>query len=411
MNEPNQTAVARVSGELELDRTGSIKHLLAHVGLVGDVMEKLMVKGQHFDAIPGCGDKPVLLQSGAEKLQFAFRLVPVFHEQVVDFPGNHREYRFTCDIQTAGGSTLVVGYPGTATTLEGKWRFRTGPKRLTGKPVPVDYWNLRGSDPKKAQELIGGKGFGVSKDENGQWVIGEMGEKVEHDNPADNWNTCRKMAAKRAYVGAIIKATGCSDIFTQDIEELDREADALGAPPPSRSTQPPSPPPTTPKPTPTVNHAPATAHEATEKTKEWFIEQLADYGDLAVEYFRKAGIILSTEDLNDLPLDHVPTSTAALRELLKKIEAFRDGEAIPSDPAPEGEEWRAFPMPWGKQAGKALGDVEKNYLYGLWANFAVETEYNGKPKKPETIAKDRKFREMLDAAGTHYEFKQTLGAP
>ena len=47
---------------------------------------------------------------------------------------------------------------------------------------------------------------------------------------------------------------------------------------------------------------------------------------------------------------------------------------------------------------------KKNYLFGLWANYTVETEYKGKSKKPETIAKDKTFREMLDLAGAHYEF-------
>jgi hypothetical protein len=61
-------------------------------------------------------------------------------------------------------------------------------------------------------------------------------------------------------------------------------------------------------------------------------------------------------------------------------------------------------MPFGKNAGIALEDLEKNYLYGLWANYTVETEYKGKPKKPETIEKDTQFRLMLDLAGKHYEF-------
>jgi hypothetical protein len=70
------------------------------------------------------------------------------------------------------------------------------------------------------------------------------------------------------------------------------------------------------------------------------------------------------------------------------------------------EAWRNFLMPWGKNAGIALAELEKNYLYGLWANYEVETTYKGNPKKEEAVAKDRKFREMLDDAGAHYEFKK-----
>jgi hypothetical protein len=61
-------------------------------------------------------------------------------------------------------------------------------------------------------------------------------------------------------------------------------------------------------------------------------------------------------------------------------------------------------MPFGKNAGVLLGSLAKNYLYGLAMNYKVETEYNGKPKKPETIAKDTLFRQMLDDAARHYEF-------
>ncbi len=51
-----------------------------------------------------------------------------------------------------------------------------------------------------------------------------------------------------------------------------------------------------------------------------------------------------------------------------------------------------------------LGEVEKNYLFGLWANFTVELEYKGKPRKQEKIDVDTKLRAMLDLAGRHYQF-------
>jgi hypothetical protein len=50
-------------------------------------------------------------------------------------------------------------------------------------------------------------------------MIARQGEKVEYDNPADYFNTCLKMAKKRALVDAVLTSTAASDIFTQDIEE------------------------------------------------------------------------------------------------------------------------------------------------------------------------------------------------
>lgn len=61
-------------------------------------------------------------------------------------------------------------------------------------------------------------------------------------------------------------------------------------------------------------------------------------------------------------------------------------------------------MPFGKNAGVLLEDLEKNYLFGLWANYKVETTYKGKPRNPEKIESDRQFRLMLDLAGNHYGF-------
>ena len=86
--------------------------------------------------------------------------------------------------------------------------------------MPRAYWDVRQEDPAKAQELIGGKGFSVKKVDGQGWMIARGGEKVEHDNPADHYNTVLKMAKKRALVDAVLTSTAASDIFTQDLEEI-----------------------------------------------------------------------------------------------------------------------------------------------------------------------------------------------
>jgi hypothetical protein len=44
--------------------------------------------------------------------------------------------------------------------------------------------------------------------------------KVENEDIADVYNTCLKIAKKRAIVDGTISATGCSDIFVQDAEDV-----------------------------------------------------------------------------------------------------------------------------------------------------------------------------------------------
>lgn len=214
---PPVTAITRRE-EMAVTKPATITELLDQVALIQTVMHKVMKEGEHYGVIPGCGTKPSLLKAGAEKLMLTFRLVPTLDEQVIDMADGHREYRVKCTIHSIGGSLLGQGV-GSASTMEGKWRFRTGPKKSTGKPVPKEYWDLRKSDPVKAQALIGGKGFVTSK-EDGVWEICEQGEKVEHDNPADYYNTCLKMAKKRALVDATLTCTAASDCFSQDVEEL-----------------------------------------------------------------------------------------------------------------------------------------------------------------------------------------------
>ena len=96
--------------------------------------------------------------------------------------------------------------------------------------MPRAYWDVRGEDPAKAQELIGGRGFSVKKVDGKGWMIARGGEKVEHDNPADHYNTVLKMAKKRALVDAVLTATAASDIFTQDLEDITANL-ALATPP------------------------------------------------------------------------------------------------------------------------------------------------------------------------------------
>jgi len=196
----------------------SISEMKQQVNLIQHIMKEVMKDGEHFGVIPGCGDKPALLKPGAEKLMLTFRLSNDVEVETVDLQHGHREYRVKVTLYSPAGQRLGTGV-GSCSTLEGKYRFRVGPTELTNKPVPKDYWDIRKENPVKAQEIIGGRGFSPKKDDSGNWVIARQGEKVEHDNPSDYYNTCLKMGKKRALVDAVLTSTAASDIFTQDIEE------------------------------------------------------------------------------------------------------------------------------------------------------------------------------------------------
>lgn len=200
----------------------------AQVNLIQEVMRDVMqgpttidgreVPGVHYGTVPGCGDKPTLLQPGAHKLLMTFRLVADPDMTVIPMERGHREVRCKVKIYSQSGVLLGAGV-GTCSTMEGKYRYRTGPVEFTDKPVPREYWDLRNSNPAKAKALLG-EGLIPKKNEAGAWVCARQGEKVEHDNPADYYNTVEKMAYKRALVSATLTVTAASDIFTQDIEDM-----------------------------------------------------------------------------------------------------------------------------------------------------------------------------------------------
>ncbi len=196
------------------------KDVKDQVQLVQEVMKSVMTNGEHYGVIPGCGDKPALLKPGAEKLNLTFRMDPDPITEIIDLGNSHREYRVKCVMYAIESGRKLGAGVGCASTMETKWRFRNAEPEITDKPVPKEYWDVRKKDPAKAQEMIGGKGFSTKK-VDGQWMIAKLtGDKVEHGNPADFYNTCWKMAKKRALVDAVLTVTAASDIFTQDVEEM-----------------------------------------------------------------------------------------------------------------------------------------------------------------------------------------------
>jgi hypothetical protein len=200
------------------------QQIVAQVQLVQQVLKEVMKPDMHYGAIPGCGDKVVLLKPGAEKLCFTFQLVPTFlveEREIVraDVPPGHREYRITCRISNRAGVLIAEGI-GIASTLEKKYRYRGEGAEATGREVPRDYWDeKKHGSPQKAQDILGGKGFTTKKIDNIWMIFKSTGEKQENPDIADVYNTVLKIGKKRSMVDGVITATAASDIFDQDLDE------------------------------------------------------------------------------------------------------------------------------------------------------------------------------------------------
>lgn len=194
----------------------SSSDVIAQVEKIAQIKNAVMRKNEHYGVIPGT-QKPTLFKAGAEKLAMTFRFAPKFAISMTNLNhGEHREYSIVCTLSHITSGNFLAEGVGSCSTMETKYRYRKADPEIVG-PVPQSYW--KENNAAKKADIIGGRGFGVKK-VGAQWNIVKFSdERVEHDNPADFYNTALKMAKKRAFVDAVITATGGSDLFTQDVED------------------------------------------------------------------------------------------------------------------------------------------------------------------------------------------------
>ncbi|MBQ9785093.1 MAG: hypothetical protein IJW29_06300 [Clostridia bacterium] len=184
------------------------------VQAIQKLMAEVMLDNTHYGKIPGCGDKPTLLQPGAQKLCFMFGLADDYQIEQTDMPNGHREYRVKCTL-THKGSGIVQGNGyGICSTMESKYRYRNAADyEILDEPIP--------DDAKARKDEYRKQGLGMKK-VNGAWCWVRFKDSAKQENPdiADTYNTVLKMACKRALVHATLNTTAASDIFAQDLEDL-----------------------------------------------------------------------------------------------------------------------------------------------------------------------------------------------
>jgi hypothetical protein len=191
-------------------------------------MATVMTDGEHYGVIPGpTANKKSLLKSGAEKLCFTFGLSNRLTIQSDNLPGGHREYRITCDLYDRAGNLRGQGV-GSASTMESKHRYRGAagkacPKcgSMSCRPGKKEYGGGYYCDQKSGG--CGANFKGNTTEAKSLDAIPSI--RQENQDPADQYNTVLKMAKKRALVDAVLTATAASDIFAQDIEDLDDKID------------------------------------------------------------------------------------------------------------------------------------------------------------------------------------------
>lgn len=174
--------------------------VVAHAKTVQQVMQAVMKPNVHYGAIPGAGEKPTLLKSGAEVLCMTFRIADRY--EVADLSANGMiRYRVNCigEHQTSG-ATLGSGL-GECSTDEEKYRWR--------KAVCSEEFEATAETHRRLK-------FG--RKQGGHYTVQQV-----RTEPADLANTVLKMACKRAKIAMVLNVTAASDMFSQDLEDLDAE--------------------------------------------------------------------------------------------------------------------------------------------------------------------------------------------
>ncbi len=184
----------------EIKKRASILH---------EIMRGVMKEGTHYGTLPGT-PKPSLWKAGAEVLCMTFRLAPLLESRV------------------------------TADDPETEWAY---------------------SGTKRDGTMVAGTCVGFFEVESVCAIHSTTGDVLSRCSARCNnreakyrglplyeiRNTILKMSEKRAFVSAVLMATGASDIFTQDIEEFPAVADGERDTAQSGITQTPDSGPTPPK--------------------------------------------------------------------------------------------------------------------------------------------------------------------
>lgn len=141
-----------------------------------DLVERMMVVGTHYGRIPGT-PKPSLWQPGAQLLDVLHGFAPVPHliEKVEDHASGFFSYTVRVDLMHRRSGTIAGSGLGSCNSMEKRYR--------EAKYHDADH----------------------------------AGQPVD---PHDILNTLLKMATKRAHIAATLNATGLTDFFTQDLEDM-----------------------------------------------------------------------------------------------------------------------------------------------------------------------------------------------
>lgn len=191
-----------MSGELATieNRPLSASQIKAQVQAIQQVMEAVMKPDVHYGKIPGT-TKNTLYKAGSEKILSTFRIAV---DPVVEDLSTADCYRYRVIARGVLPTGEIVGSGvGECSTDEEKYKWRAAVNEKEYTATHEDRKRIKYCKPSNWNKE------------------GEIHQV--RTNPADLANTVLKMAKKRAQIDLTLTATGASDVFEQDLEDMPEE--------------------------------------------------------------------------------------------------------------------------------------------------------------------------------------------
>lgn len=226
----------RQGGELAVPEF-DVGRVVAQTAAIQQCLKAVMKENEHFGIIPGT-PKPSLWQPGADKLCMLFRLRADYEiassterDDWIAITVRCRLYSITTGDEWGSGM-------GSSNSRETKYVSQSQAKLCPKCSKPAI---IKGKDEYGGGWLCFKKkdGCGAKFKDDDKAIAGQA-TQVLTDKVWDLHNTLVKMACKRAKVAAVLTATAASDIFTQDLEDL-QEAAVTYTPPGAREQATPAP--------------------------------------------------------------------------------------------------------------------------------------------------------------------------
>lgn len=172
--------MAVITQELAKQDAGGVDIVSAQMGSLKALMQTSLKAGMDYGKIPGTGNKPTLLQPGAEKIALMLGITLRHDVTTSQLQGGHREVTVVAHAILRKTGEEVGDGVGLCSTMETKYRYRKDwEHKVNGKP-------------------------GI----------------IENRDVADVYNTVLKMAEKRADIDCVKRVASASEFFTQDLEDM-----------------------------------------------------------------------------------------------------------------------------------------------------------------------------------------------